>query len=94
MPFLPTYIPPDVCGPVGKDPATTPVAYTRGLQSADGLWDNSSGVYKDSGGFVAYLGGNVVFQSTAEGLFTSSTTGPSLPKAISHPRLRAKGSDL
>jgi len=57
------------------DPATTPVAYTRGLQSADGLWDNSSGVYKDSGGFVAYLGGNVVFQSTAEGLFTSSTTG-------------------
>jgi len=25
MPFPPTYIPPDVCGPVGKDPATTSV---------------------------------------------------------------------
>ena len=25
IPFLPGYIPPDVCGPVGQDPATTPV---------------------------------------------------------------------
>lgn len=25
IPFLPSYIPPDVCGPVGMDPATTPV---------------------------------------------------------------------
>lgn len=25
LPFLPAYIPPDVCGPVGRDPATTPV---------------------------------------------------------------------
>ncbi|MEO3760508.1 DUF6676 family protein [Mycobacterium sp. B14F4] len=25
IPFPPTYIPPDVCGPVGRDPATTPV---------------------------------------------------------------------
>lgn len=25
IPFLPAYIPPDVCGPVGQDPATTPV---------------------------------------------------------------------
>lgn len=25
IPFLPVYIPPDVCGPVGQDPATTPV---------------------------------------------------------------------
>ncbi|AEV75763.1 hypothetical protein MycrhN_5288 [Mycolicibacterium rhodesiae NBB3] len=25
IPFLPAYIPPDVCGPVGKDPATTSV---------------------------------------------------------------------
>lgn len=57
------------------DPSSTPVAYTRGLQSATGTWDIDSGVYKDSGGFVAYLGGNVVFQSSAEGLFTSNTSG-------------------
>jgi hypothetical protein len=25
IPFLPAYLPPDVCGPVGQDPATTPV---------------------------------------------------------------------
>lgn len=25
LPLLPAYIPPDVCGPVGQDPATTPV---------------------------------------------------------------------
>jgi prepilin-type N-terminal cleavage/methylation domain-containing protein len=57
------------------DPATTPVAYTRGLQSATGTWDIASGVYKDSGGFIAYLGGNVAFQSSAAGVFTSNTTG-------------------
>lgn len=57
------------------DPATTPVAYTRGLQSATGTWDINSGVYKDSGGFIAYLGGNVVFQSSAEAAFTSNTSG-------------------
>ena len=57
------------------DPATTPVAYTRGLQSATGTWDTASGVYKDSGGFVAYLGGNVAFHSSAANAFTSNTSG-------------------
>jgi hypothetical protein len=32
-------------------------------------------VYKDSGGFVAYLGGNVVFQTSMANQFTSNTTG-------------------
>lgn len=57
------------------DPATTPVAYSRGLQSATGTWDIDSGVYKDTGGFVAYLGGNVVFQSSTVDVFTSNTSG-------------------
>ena len=57
------------------DPATTPVAYTRGLQAATGTWDIDSGVYKDTGGFVAYLGGNVVFQSSTTSVFTSNTSG-------------------
>ena len=43
-----------------SDPATTPVIYTRGLQSS-GLWSATSGVYKDTGGFIAFLGGNVAF---------------------------------
>ena len=43
-----------------SDPATTPVVYTRGLQNS-GLWSATSGVYKDSGGFIAFLGGNVAF---------------------------------
>ncbi len=43
-----------------SDPATTPVIWTRGLQP-DGLWSATSGVYKDTGGFIAFLGGNVAF---------------------------------
>jgi hypothetical protein len=43
-----------------SDPATTPVVYTRGL-TQNGLWNATSGVYKDAGGFIAFLGGNVAF---------------------------------
>jgi prepilin-type N-terminal cleavage/methylation domain-containing protein len=63
-----------------SDPATTPVLFTRGLQ-ATGLWSPTSGVYKDTGGFVAFLGGNVEFYSTAgtantaSAIFTSNNSG-------------------
>jgi prepilin-type N-terminal cleavage/methylation domain-containing protein len=43
-----------------SDPATTPVIYTRGLQN-NGTWSVTSGVYKSTGGFIAFLGGNVAF---------------------------------
>ncbi len=43
-----------------SDKATTPVVYTRGLQS-NGLWSATSSVYKGTGGFIAFLGGNVAF---------------------------------
>lgn len=56
------------------DPATTPVAFTRGLQT-DGHWSADTGVYKDTGGFVAYLGGNVVFYKDTEDAFISNNTG-------------------
>lgn len=46
-----------------SDPATTPVIYTRGL-TAQGSWNPTSGVYKDTGGYIAFLGGNVSFYST------------------------------
>ena len=35
-----------------SDPATTPVLFTRGLMTS-GAWSATSGVYKDTGGFVA-----------------------------------------
>lgn len=48
-----------------SDSATTPVVYTRGLQS-NGTWSATSGVYKDTGGFIAFLGGNVAFYPRLE----------------------------
>jgi prepilin-type N-terminal cleavage/methylation domain-containing protein len=53
------------------DPATTPIAYTRGL-NADGTWDAAAGVYKDAGGYIAFLGGNVTFYPSAAGKLTSN----------------------
>lgn len=58
-----------------SDPATTPVAFTRGLRT-DGTWDVQNGVYGDTGGHVVYLGGNVEFYpATATGKFISAITG-------------------
>ncbi len=53
------------------DAATSPVAYTRGLQ-ANGTWSTTSGVYKDSGGYVAFLGGNVTFYPNTSQIFTTN----------------------
>ncbi len=46
-------------------PATTPVAFTRGLQS-DGRWDAGKGVYGSEGGYIALLGGSVTFHRSLE----------------------------
>ena len=46
--------------PAHADPATTPVAWTRGLQS-NGRWSETEGIYGSEGGFVAYLDGHVVW---------------------------------
>lgn len=68
-----------VGGVKSDDPATTPVAYTRGLRADGSGWDANTGVYQTVGGYVAYLGGNVNFyQATndpAPGIFTSNNTG-------------------
>jgi prepilin-type N-terminal cleavage/methylation domain-containing protein len=58
-----------------SDPATTPVAFTRGLTNA-GQWNTTSGVYGDTGGFVAYLGGNIAFYPRIEN--TQSNPSPFL----------------
>jgi len=68
-----------VGGVKSTDPATTPVAYTRGLRPDGSGWDAETGVYKNVGGYIAFLGGNVNFYSTtndpAPGLFTSNQSG-------------------
>lgn len=48
-----------------SDPATTPIAFTRGLRT-DGTWDNNAdgsgrSVYGEVGGHIVFLGGNVQF---------------------------------
>jgi len=54
------------------DAATTPVVFTRGLRP-DGTWDPENGVYKDAGGYVVFLGGNIqFFPNTATDKFVSN----------------------
>jgi prepilin-type N-terminal cleavage/methylation domain-containing protein len=69
-----------------SDPATTPVVYTRGLQQG-GTWNGTVnaaniGVYKDTGGYIAFLGGNVNFYPNTTGMFTSNGNGNSKPTNI------------
>ena len=56
------------------DPATTPIAFTRGL-TANGTWDAANGVYKGTGGYVAFLGGNVAFYPDVARKFVSNRSG-------------------
>jgi len=42
------------------DSPTTPVAFTRGLL-ASGRWSAEHGAYRDAGGHIAFLGGNVQY---------------------------------
>lgn len=68
------------------DAPTTPVAFTRGLQTT-GRWDPVSGAYKDAGGHIAFLGGNVQFypnvaEADAQLTLTNGTKGTSVRQAI------------
>ena len=47
------------------DPATTPIAFTRGL-NASGGWDRDHGVYHQDGGHIVFLGGNVQFYQSID----------------------------
>ncbi len=47
------------------DPATTPIAFTRGL-NAQGSWDRDRGVYRQDGGHIVFLGGNVQFYQSID----------------------------
>ncbi|MFA6961708.1 MAG: prepilin-type N-terminal cleavage/methylation domain-containing protein [Opitutaceae bacterium] len=52
-----------VVGLSTNSPATTPVAFTRGIVAAGdtGLWSATTGTYKDDGGHIVFVGGNVAF---------------------------------
>jgi hypothetical protein len=64
MPFPPTYIPPDVCGPVGQDPATTPVDTCMNMVIADIKDDGvSAAPTADNAGLA-----DVVAQAKAKGI--------------------------
>ncbi len=56
------------------DPATTPIAFSRGLTAA-GTWDAERGVYRDTGGLVAFLGGSVAFYPDMANRFVSNRSG-------------------
>jgi len=47
------------------DPATTPIAFTRGL-NASGGWTVTGGVYHQDGGHIVFLGGNVQFYQSID----------------------------
>ena len=68
------------------DAPSTPVAFTRGLQ-VTGLWDPASGVYKDTGGHIAFLGGNIQFypnltETEHRLTLSNGTKGVSIRQAI------------
>lgn len=66
-----------------SDPSTTPIAFTRGLKST-GTWNGTGssdndvnlGVYKDTGGHVVFLGGNVQFYNSISDSLTANTGKP------------------
>jgi prepilin-type N-terminal cleavage/methylation domain-containing protein len=48
-----------------SDPATTPVAFTRGL-NAQGVWDDTKGAYRSTGGHIIFLSGNVQYYQSID----------------------------
>ena len=58
-----------------SDPPTTPIAFTRGLTAA-GAWDRERGVYRQAGGHIVFLGGNVQFYAAVDGRLTSTAGKP------------------
>jgi hypothetical protein len=61
---------------ITKLPVTTPIAWTRGLQS-DGTWSKTLAPYGNWGGFIVFAGGNLAKYSKINGqLVKFGTTQP------------------
>ncbi len=58
-----------------SDPATTPIAFTRGL-NAQGSWDDQLGAYRGAGGHIIFLGGNVQYYSSIDTRLVSTAGKP------------------
>jgi len=58
-----------------SDPATTPIAFTRGL-NATGAWDATQGVYKGEGGHIVFLGGNVQYYKSLDNRLVNTAGKP------------------
>jgi len=58
-----------------SDPATTPIAFTRGL-NAQGVWDRDRGVYRQEGGHIVFLDGNVQFYQSIDGRLVNTQGKP------------------
>ncbi len=72
-------------------PATTPIAFTRGIASeATGRWNDTTGTYKSDGGHIVFIGGNVAFyknlgasDATGELIQSNGTTTNDIKKTVS-----------
>lgn len=63
-----------VTGLTANDPATTPVAFTRGIEAAaTGVWPTTA-PYGSDGGHVVFLGGNVSFYRNTSSAFIGNRT--------------------
>jgi len=58
-----------------SDPATTPIAFTRGL-NAQGMWDNDRGAYHGAGGHIVFLGGNVQYYQSIDNRLVNTAGRP------------------
>jgi prepilin-type N-terminal cleavage/methylation domain-containing protein len=58
-----------------SDPATTPIAFTRGL-NAQGFWDDNQGAYRSAGGHVIFLGGNVQYYPSIDNHLVNTAGKP------------------
>ncbi|CAM2792376.1 type II secretion system protein [Rariglobus hedericola] len=71
-------------------PATTPIAYTRGIANmATGKWSENAGTYKADGGHIVFIGGNVAFyknlggtEATGELIESDGTTTFDIKKTV------------
>jgi len=58
-----------------SDPATTPIAFTRGL-NAQGTWDDTRGAYGSAGGHIVFLGGNVQYYQSIDNRLVNTAGRP------------------
>ena len=67
-----------VTGLTANDPATSPVAFTRGIETGATVWPGAAGAapYGSDGGHVVFLGGNVTFFRNTSNAFIGSRTSP------------------